>query len=75
MSPKKPKWKRLALYLLRWQMSSPILALCIFFLPFDDFTKTIVANLIGGLIFYKLDKLIFKHKNNGIEENKSGKIN
>ena len=66
---KKIKWKRLGLYLLRWQMSSPILAICILFLPFDDITKTIVANFIGGLIFYRLDKLIFRHKRK--EENKS----
>ena len=59
---KKIKWKRLGLYLLRWQMSSPILATCILFLPFDDITKTIIANFIGGLIFYKLDKLIFNYK-------------
>ncbi len=50
-------------------MSSPILAICILFLPFDDITKTIVANFIGGLIFYKLDKLIFGHKKK--EENKN----
>ena len=50
-------------------MSSPILAICILFLPFDDITKTIVANFIGGLIFYRLDKLIFRHKRK--EENKS----
>lgn len=67
-SVKKIKWKRLSLYLLRWQMSSPILAMCILFLPFDDITKTIVANFIGGLIFYRLDKLIFGHKKK--EENK-----
>lgn len=59
---KKIKWKRLGLYLLRWQMSSPILAICILFLPFNDITKTIIANFIGGLIFYNLDKLIFNYK-------------
>lgn len=53
--------KQLILYLLRWQLSTPILALCLVFL--DDLgaiPATIIANLIGGLIFYWVDKLIFK---------------
>lgn len=39
--------KRFILYLLRWQLSTPILALCIKTLPFNTLWKTIVANLIG----------------------------
>ena len=52
--------KRFLLYLLRWQMSSPLLALCLYILPFRTIISTILANLIGGCIFYWVDKLIFK---------------
>lgn len=52
--------KKLLLYLARWQMSSPILALCMHLLPFNVIISTIIANLIGGLIFFNFDKLIFK---------------
>lgn len=55
---------RLLAYLLRWQLSSPILALCIYYLPFNTLTKTIAANLIGGLIFYQVDKFIFQRGGN-----------
>ena len=52
--------KRFLLYLLRWQLSTIILAPCIYLLPFNVVTKTIIANLIGGCIFYFIDKWIFK---------------
>ena len=52
--------KRFILYLIRWQLSSPILALCLMLLPFDTIINTIIANLIGGIIFYFVDKRIFK---------------
>ena len=55
------KTKRLFLYLLRWQLSTPVLAACIMLFPSNDIAKTVLANLIGGLIFYKVDKLIFRH--------------
>jgi hypothetical protein len=51
--------KTYLLYLLRWQLSTPILYICINYLPFDNF-KTIISNLIGGLIFFWVDRLIFK---------------
>lgn len=55
--------KRFLLYLLRWQLSSPILALCLLWLdPIGTVWATIIANLIGGCIFYFVDKLIFKEK-------------
>lgn len=54
--------KRLLIYLLRWQLSIPILALVTWWLmDFGTIVGSIVANLIGGLIFYKIDKLIFKN--------------
>ena len=55
---------RYALYLLRWQLSIPILALCMWALGgLDIVLATVVANLIGGCIFYFVDKKIFKEKN------------
>ncbi len=54
--------KRFLLYLLRWELSSPILAICLLLLPFGTITNTIIANLIGGTIFYFVDKRIFGGK-------------
>lgn len=55
--------KRFGLYLLRWQMSTPILALCVSNLPIQDtLIKTIIANLIGGILFFFIDKMIFTEK-------------
>lgn len=65
---------KLLLYLLRWQLSTPLLALCISLLKFDNITKTVIANLIGGLIFYNIDKIIFKEnkKNSTLKKIISG---
>jgi len=53
--------KKYAMYLGRWQLSTPILALVLFWLNDWNITlATIVANLIGGLIFFWVDKYIFK---------------
>lgn len=51
--------KKYGLYLLRWQSSGFVIAPCILFLPYDAITKTIIGNLLGGLIFFWVDKLIF----------------
>lgn len=52
--------KKYLLYLLRWQLSTPILAVAlIIFNPFGKWSATIIANLIGGLIFFWVDKFIF----------------
>lgn len=49
------------LYLLRWQMSTPILAVVLWALSgWGTLVSTIIANLIGGLGFFWVDKLIFK---------------
>ena len=55
---------KLIIYLLRWQLSTPILSAVIYFTIdlWGNIASTILANLIGGLIFYKVDKLIFKKK-------------
>lgn len=50
------------LYLLRWQLSTPILALCVALLPWGSVAKTAMANLIGGALFYYVDRWIFRRK-------------
>jgi hypothetical protein len=53
--------KRYALYLLRWQLSTPSLAVVlIIFAKLNTVLSTIIANLIGGLIFFWVDRFIFK---------------
>lgn len=53
--------KRFGLYLLRWQASTIILAPCIAWLaPLGPIASAAVANLIGGVIFYFVDRRIFK---------------
>lgn len=54
--------KKLLLYLLRWQLSTPILFLCVSLIPYGNLTTTFLANLIGGLIFFRVDEWIFKKK-------------
>lgn len=39
--------KKFILYLIRWQLSSPILYLCLQFLNLGTLWNTIIANLIG----------------------------
>lgn len=51
------------MYLVRWQLSSPLLALCIWWLePVGVVWATVIANLIGGCLFFFVDKMIFKEK-------------
>ena len=55
--------KRFVLYLVRWQLSTPILALCLLWLTaLGEWPATIIANLIGGCIFFFVDKWIFKEE-------------
>jgi len=52
--------KRYGLYILRWQASTPILAgVNIALIRMGQFIAAIVANLIGGLIFFWIDQFIF----------------
>ena len=54
---------RYLLYLLRWQLSTPILAIALVYLAqLGEFWATVIANLIGGLIFFWIDKIIFRKK-------------
>jgi hypothetical protein len=53
--------RKFFLYLLRWQLSTPILAVCVVWLnQYGTTVSTVVANLIGGCIFFWVDRLIFK---------------
>lgn len=54
-------WKQFIAYAVRWQLSSPVLALALYYLqPHGIITATIAANLIGAMIFFWIDKRIFK---------------
>ena len=56
-------FKRYFLYLIRWQLSTPILAVALIWLAsMNKWAATIIANLIGGLIFFWVDKIIFSSK-------------
>jgi hypothetical protein len=50
--------RRFMLYLVRWQLSTPILWLVVRSLGVG-FWSTVLANLIGGTIFFWVDRFIF----------------
>ncbi|MFA6897195.1 MAG: hypothetical protein WCQ96_02840 [Patescibacteria group bacterium] len=54
------KTKKLSFYLLRWQLSTPILYLVMTCVDLPDLQKTVLANFIGALVFFPVDELIFK---------------
>jgi len=61
--------KRFALYLLRWQLSTPLLAPIVAIFQGgsiwgtpESWIGSSVANLVGGLIFFWVDKFIFTSK-------------
>lgn len=53
---------RFLLYLFRWQLSSPILYVCLLIMAskIGTFWATIISNLIGGAIFFFVDRQIFR---------------
>ena len=57
--------KRYLLYLVRWQLSTPILAVCVLLLTrsLGPTVTTIIANFIGGLLFFWVDLFIFRKSN------------
>ena len=58
----KRKTVRFITYLIRWQLSTPILAICMkLFSEYKYWERTAIANLIGAFIFFWIDKLIFKN--------------
>jgi hypothetical protein len=53
-------FKRYGLYLVRWQLSTPILAGVLALLgSLGALVATVIANLVGGLIFFWVDRFIF----------------
>ncbi|MCL2637658.1 MAG: hypothetical protein FWD48_04730 [Oscillospiraceae bacterium] len=53
--------KKYILYLIRWQLSTPILAIVLIWLAsMNTILATVIANLIGGLIFFWVDRFIFR---------------
>ena len=55
--------KKFILYAIRWQCSTPVLALCLWWLePVGVMWATIIANFIGSIIFFFVDAWIFKDK-------------
>ncbi|MBO7392954.1 MAG: hypothetical protein J6U98_01980 [Abditibacteriota bacterium] len=53
--------KKYFLYLVRWQLSTPILSLVLWWLSgMNVLLATIIANFIGGLIFFWVDRYIFR---------------
>ena len=57
--------KKLGFYMLRWQLSTPILALVPIAIEkmygnVSFWTAAFISNLIGSLIFYWVDKKIFR---------------
>lgn len=61
-------WKRYGLYLFRWQLSTPILAGVLVVLSrMDKMTATVIANLLGGLIFFWVDMFIFTSRHLSIQ--------
>jgi len=56
-------FKRYFLYLCRWQLSTPSLALILIWLSsLNEWVATAIANFIGGLIFFWVDRFIFTSK-------------
>lgn len=53
--------KKFLLYLGRWQLSTPILFVVLYLIG-DGWIGCILANLIGGGIFFFVDKWIFSRK-------------
>ena len=48
---------KILLYILRWQLSTPILALFVWWLKdYGSVISFVVANFVGALIFYTIDK-------------------
>lgn len=53
--------KKFIFYLFRWQLSTPILSVVLIWLAtLNKWVAVGIANLIGGIIFFWVDKWIFK---------------
>ena len=66
----KINYKRYALYLVRWQLSTPLLAPIVAYFKHsssmfgtrEDWIAATIDNFIGGLIFFWVDSFIFTSK-------------
>ena len=47
------------IYLFRWQLSSIILYPCVLLITFNKLLSVVISNIIGGCIFFFVDKYIF----------------
>jgi len=56
--------KRKMVYALKWQMGSPLIALVLWVMNMAGSQNTlvniIIANIVGAIVFYPVDKKIFK---------------
>lgn len=43
-------------YLIRWQLSTPLLYLIVRYVP--GWKGVVLANFVGGLVFFKVDQMI-----------------
>lgn len=52
--------KKFILYSLKWQMGTPVMILVLLLLPINNIIiKTILSNILGAVLFYKIDLWIF----------------
>ena len=54
--------KKYLFYLFRWQTSGIVIAPCIYLLNDNPLLATIVGNFLGAIIFWYVDKWIFRKK-------------
>jgi len=55
--------KKFLLYVLKWEMGTPVIAITLKLLSIDNiWIKTIIANIIGAIIFFPIDNMIFEMK-------------
>lgn len=55
--------KKYIFYLFRWQLSTPVLSIVLIWLAsLNKWLAAAIANLIGGIIFFWIDKWIFKER-------------
>lgn len=52
--------KQFIAYVVRWQLSTPILALVIHYCGLSTLWATVLANFVGACIFFYPDNFIFK---------------
>ena len=53
--------KRFLIYALRWQLSTPVLAIFVYLIT-NEILATFIANCVGAIIFFFIDKFIFTSK-------------